>query len=71
MGGRKPSLKHRGRRRIKEQKENVNTLYAKGKRKGSSTNDLLGLLDDLLHNLLHHGVALLLATDGSILGGLR
>lgn len=35
---------------------------------GSSTNDLLGLLDDLLHNLLHDGVALLLVASAGILG---
>ena len=54
-----------------EQKKSGNTLYAKkGKRKGSSTNDLFGLLDNLLHDFLDHGVALVLAVHWRILGQL-
>ena len=56
--------------RRKQRKKGIgNTLYAKGKELGS-TDNLLGLLDDFLHNLLDHRLALVLATGRRILGQL-
>lgn len=70
-GGRSPGLKRREHRK-KKVKEKLKHIICEEKKEERvrSANDLLGLLDDLLHNFLHHGIALVVDVDGSILGEL-
>ena len=74
LRGPDPQTKQTGKSRVGAQrtpaKKGKRTLYATEKKEISSTNDLLGLLDDLFHDLLHHCVALVLAANRCIQGQL-